>query len=148
MFDREFEVFVRDTEPRLRRALVGHLPLGAVPDALAEAYAYAWEHWDRVSAMDNPVGYLYRVAQSKSRRRRSGALLGNDHDRLPDVEPGLAAAVRALPHQQRAAVWLVHACGWTYPEAAAALGISSSALGTHLARGMASLRNQLGEVTS
>jgi len=34
----------------------------------AEALAYAWENWDRLSSMKNPVGYLYRVGQSRARR--------------------------------------------------------------------------------
>jgi RNA polymerase sigma-70 factor (ECF subfamily) len=148
MLDRDFEVFVGLTETRLRRALVGHMPLDDVPDALAEAYAYGWEHWDRVSLMDNPVGYLFRVAQSKSRRRRAGALPAGAPAHLPEIEPALAPAVRALSPQQRSAVWLVHACGWTYGEAAEALGVSASAIGTHVTRGMAALRATLGEVDS
>ena len=34
----------------------------------AEAFGYAWENWDRLKAMKNPTGYLYRVGQSKARR--------------------------------------------------------------------------------
>jgi hypothetical protein len=69
---------------------------------------------------------------------------GPDPARLPEVEPGLGPALRALAPQQRSAVWLVHACGWTYAETASALGISPSAVGTHLTRGLAHLRTTLG----
>jgi RNA polymerase sigma-70 factor (ECF subfamily) len=138
-----FKAFVGRVEPQLRRALVGHLPLPAVSDALAEAFAYAWEHWNRIKAMKRPAGYLFRVAQSRSRRRRDGYLPGPDPNRLPDVEPKLGAAVRGLSEQQRTAVWLVHACGWTYAEAAEAMGVSASAIGTHVSRGMARLRTEL-----
>jgi len=139
-----FEGFVAEIEPRLRRALAGHVPLDAVPDAVGEALAYAWEHWDRVQALDNPAGYLFRVGQSRSRRRREGLPPGPDPARLPEVEPALGPALRALAPQQRSAVWLVHACGWTYAETASALGISASAVGTHLTRGLAHLRTSLG----
>jgi hypothetical protein len=52
--------------------VTGHLVADQVPDALAEAFAYAWQHRERVMAMDNASGYLYRVAQSKSRVRKQG----------------------------------------------------------------------------
>jgi RNA polymerase sigma-70 factor (ECF subfamily) len=145
MVDKDgFDTFVRRVEPGLRRALAGHLALAAVPDALAEAFAYAWEHRAKIEHLTNPAGFLFRVAQSRSRQRRDGLLPGPDLERLPDVEPRLGDAVRAVPTQQRAAVWLVHACGWTYGETAEALGISASAVGTHVSRGMARLRDELG----
>jgi DNA-directed RNA polymerase specialized sigma24 family protein len=142
-----FEEFVGTVEPSLRRALVGHLPPHAVPDALAEAFAYAWEHWERLQTLENPAGYLFRVAQSRSRSRRPGLPPPPDPSRLPHVEPRLGDAMKALSTQQRSVVWLVHACDWTYAETADALGISPSAVGTHLARGMAHLRADLGANT-
>lgn len=145
--DTRFRSMVAAVEPGLRRALVGHLPPDAVPDALSEAFAYAWEHRARVLAMENPGGYLFRVAQSKSRRRLEGVPTGPDPHRLPHVEPGLGDAMRSLPDQQRSVVWLVHACGWTYTETAGALGVSTSAVGTHLSRAMARLRSELGVAT-
>src|SRR4051794_14822906 len=111
----DFDAFVRQVEPRLRRALAGHLRLEDVPDAVAEALGYAWEHWDELAAYANPAGYLYRVARSRARRRRRPArLLPPDPVRLPHVEPALVPALSALPPQQRAAVWLVHGCDWSY----------------------------------
>ena len=131
-------------EPRLRRALSGHLPPDQVPDAVAEALSYAWQHRDRVLAMDQPTGYLYRVAQSRSRRRRQGFLPWPGDASVPDVEPGLAPALADLPAMQARAVWLVHACGWTHGEAGEALGVSTSTASTHVARGLAALRARLG----
>ena len=63
-------------QPKLRRALSGHLQPSEVADAVSEAMLYAWEHRDRVLSMDEPLGYLYRVGQSKSRRRKQGFCLG------------------------------------------------------------------------
>ena len=140
----DFDLFVARIEPGLRRALAGHCAIDEVPDALAEAFAYAWQHWDRVSGMDSPSGFLYRVAQSRSRQRRAGSLPGPDRGRLPDVEPKLGPALRGLPLRQRSVVWLVHACGWSYADTAEALGISRSAVGTHLERALARLRADLG----
>jgi DNA-directed RNA polymerase specialized sigma24 family protein len=140
----DFDQFVGRVEPGLRRALAGHRPIDEVPDALAEAFAYAWQHWDQVALMESPGGFLFRVAQSRSRPRRAGALPGPDPGRLPDVEPKLGPALRALPPRQRSVVWLVHACGWSYADTAEALGISRSAVGTHLERALARLRADLG----
>jgi RNA polymerase sigma-70 factor (ECF subfamily) len=59
-----FEVFAGTARSRLRTVLVAHYGTEIGADATAEALAYAWQHWPRVGAMDNPVGYLYRVGQS------------------------------------------------------------------------------------
>jgi DNA-directed RNA polymerase specialized sigma24 family protein len=142
--DDQFEQFVRTTEPGLRRALAGHLAREAVADALAEAFAYAWEHWDRVTHMEHPTGYLFRVAQSKARIRKQGFLPWSSRDTTPDVEPALVGALAGLSPAQSRAVWLVHACGWTYAETAEALHMSPSTVGSHVSRALGHLREQLG----
>ena len=140
----DFEALVERVEPDLRRALAGHVREDAVEDAVAEALAYAWENRQRVLGMENPAGYLFRVAQSKSRRNREGLLVWSGEREMPDVEPGLPNALAALSPTQASAVWLVHGCGWTYAVAAEALGVSVSAVGTHLSRGLDRLRRELG----
>jgi len=142
--DDQFEHFVRTTEPGLRRALTGHLAREAVADALAEAFAYAWEHWDRVMGLEHPTGYLFRVAQSKVRIRKQGFLPWSSRDATPDVEPALVGALAGLSPAQSRAVWLVHACGWTYAETAEALHMSPSTVGSHVTRALGHLREQLG----
>lgn len=57
----DFEEFVTSVRPRLRRALAGCRGVEGADEAVAEALAYAWEHWARVRDLDNPAGYLYRV---------------------------------------------------------------------------------------
>lgn len=138
----EFETFARAARPRLVRALA---PVRGeeAPDGAAEALAYAWEHWDRVSSMTNPIGYLYRVGQSRTRRKRTPPLPSPEAIGLPDVEPALIPALLRLPETQRAAVWLVHACEWRYPEVAEALGTTTSTVGNHVSRGLARLREEL-----
>jgi DNA-directed RNA polymerase specialized sigma24 family protein len=139
----DFDDFVREVEPRLRRALVGCRGVEGAQEATAEALAYAWEHRGRVLAMENPAGYLYRVGQSRTKARRRPTLPAPEDLRLPDVEPALIPALLALPEQQRTAVWLVHACTWTYAEAAEAMAISRSAIGTHVSRALDALRAAL-----
>lgn len=43
-------------------------------DAVSEALAYAYEHWDKLAAMANLVGHLFRVGQSRSRARKTPTL--------------------------------------------------------------------------
>jgi DNA-directed RNA polymerase specialized sigma24 family protein len=138
----EFEAFARDARLRLVRALAPVRGDDALEGA-AEALAYAWEHWSVIREMDNPVGYLYRVGQSRTRRRRAPLLPEPDAIGLPDVEPRLIPALLRLPDTQRTAVWLVHACQWRYAEVAEALGTSPSMVGNHVARGLARLRAEL-----
>lgn len=137
-----FEAFARDARPRLLRALAVVRGDDAVEGA-AEALAYAWEHWSEVSQMANPVGYLYRVGQSRTRRRRTPRLPEPEAVGLPDIEPRLIPALLQLPNTQRTAVWLVHACQWRYSEVAEALGTSPSVVGNHVSRGLTRLREQL-----
>lgn len=141
-----FEAFVRSAEPRLRHALVAAYGPDLGRNAALDALSWAWEHWDRVQGMANPIGYLYRVGQTAARRAQPRAvpfLPTVAQPGLPDVEPGLVGALGRLSEQQRAAVVLVHAFGWTIREAADLVGVGPSTLQTHLARGMARLRSIL-----
>jgi DNA-directed RNA polymerase specialized sigma24 family protein len=142
-----FETFARDHGPRLRTVLVAHYGPETGADAAGDALAYAWEHWPRVAAMGNPVGYLYRVgqtaAQADQRRGRTPALPPVPTAMLDAIDPELPRALLALSDQQRVAVLLVHAHGWTLDEAATALSVSVSTLRNHLARGLARLRKLL-----
>ena len=142
--DDEFEVFWREAEPRLRRAFAGSHGPDLAADAVDEALAWAWEHWGRVQVMENAIGFLYRVGQSRSRPRLTPVLPAPSAVGLPEVEPQLVPALLALSPQQRMAVWLVHGCQWRYSETAEAMGISASAVGTHASRGLDRLRAALG----
>lgn len=144
----EFESFVGRVEGRLRVALVAVFGQETARDATAAALLYAWEHWSEVSVMENPVGYLYRVGRSSQRRRKEPSWAPVPESAMPDIEPGLAAAIGRLSERQRIAVVLVHGFGWPRKEVAALAGISVSALDTHLARGLVRLRQSLGVETN
>src|SRR6478752_4701729 len=94
--------------------------------------------------MDNPAGYLYRVGTSRSREKRRALIAPTGEAPAPVFEPGLAPALARLSDRQRAAVVLVHGCGWSYSEVAEAIGVTKSSVGTHVARGMEQLRTALG----
>ena len=140
-----FEQFVEDEGPRLRAGLVAAYGPEVGLDAVSEAMAYGWEHWDRLSSMANPAGYLYRVGQTAARRsRRRGPLMPVPAiDEAHDVEPRLPEALGQLSESQRTCVMLVHAFGWPQTEVAELLGMSVSSVRTHLARGLAKLQSSL-----
>ena len=120
--DQEFRTFFIDAEPGLRRALVAALGAQRGRDAAADALAWAWENWDKVKGLDNPVGYLYRVGQSKSRTRKVPMIAAVQTWEDPLVEPELPVALQNLTEAQRLAVVLVHAYGWTLKEVAELYG--------------------------
>lgn len=140
----DFDRFAREVEPRLRRSLAGCMHPDQVADAVNEAMLYAWDNRVRVLAMSEPVGYLFRVARSKSRRRKQGFIPWVGDNQIPDVEPGLPLALSKLPPKQALAIWFVKACGWSQVEAAVAMKVSPSTVSTHVERGMRRLREELG----
>lgn len=130
----------------MRFALCARFGFEPGRDVAAEAFAYAWEHWDRVSGMENPGGYVYRVGHRLGLRasRRQPALFEPRHNPDPMVEPGLAPALAALSAQQRTVVVLIHGLGMTQAEAAHWLNLSPSTVQKHLERAMPRLRRALG----
>ena len=144
--EQEFARFHRETEPRLQRALVGAFGSETGREATRDAMVYAWKHWARVSVMDNPVGYLFRVGQSCSRSYRRERIWFPDvpRDDLPDVDPRLPAALRHLSRMQRAAVVLLFVEELPERDVAEALGVSRATVRKHAERGIAKLRTALG----
>lgn len=144
---RDFTEFVRAAEPRLSRAFAAAYGFEDGRDATAEALAYAWENWPRLQHIANLPGYLFRVGQSRSRRRRQPTLFAAPDSADHVFEPGLPAALASLSDRQRIAVVLVHGYGYTLREVAELTGIRPTTVQNHLTRGLARLRASLG-VTS
>ena len=142
-----FTLFVEAHEVKLRGALTASLGSEVGREAAAEAMAYGWEHWDRVSVMENPIGYLYRMGRNRGgrmHRRRRVLLPRAEVAGEPWVEPGLPAALADLPERQRVVVWLLHSADWSMSEVAELLGISKSSVQRHGERGLLKLRHKLG----
>lgn len=142
-----FAEFYSEVEPRLRRALIAACGPRLGVEAAVWAMSYGFEHWDRVSMLSNPAGYLYRAGRNSVRERRRSVRLPLVDAAVADrygFEPSLPAALMRLTERQRTAVVLVVACGWTLAEAAEVLGVSVSSVRNHLGRGMARLRVEMG----
>ncbi len=148
-----FADLVDTVEPRLRRALVARHGPDLGVDLTADVMAWAWEHRARLAEVDNVVGYLYRVAQSRERRYRRWRARTPSFAVPPDAAVGpeqreaqltLLALARLTP-EQRMAVLLVKAHRWTYPEVADLLGLPVTTVTNHVTRGLARLRAHLEE---
>lgn len=142
-----FRRFVADAEPKIRQALSASLGSEPGKDATADALEYAWQHWERIRDMNNPVGYLYVVGRDRgrrSRRRERPAFYEVNPERSPWVEPGLPAAIAHLPDRQREVVVLLHCFDWTMSEVGGLLDLSKATVQKHAERGLASLRSSMG----
>ena len=155
-----FAAVIQHYDPGLR-ALAYRL-LGdphRMDDALQEAYLKAFRALPRFRGDSNLGTWLYRIAYNAcldelGRSRRVVHLPLDEHREQPGVssDPGdvaarrrdLAAALAALPLEERAAVLLVDAQGFDYREAARVLGVPEGTIGSRLSRARATLRRTLG----
>lgn len=144
----DFERFVAEVEPRLRRALVAGLGAAVGRQAAMDALAWAWQNWDRVREIESPVGYLYRVGRTVA--IRSGArdvpvaeVMAGVASPDYSFEPGLAPAIARLSEAQRCAVILVVGFGYTLREAGEVLGVTASTVHRDSERALARLRSEL-----
>lgn len=152
------EAFYRAEYPRLVAAL--ELVCGdrqAAEDIAQETFVRVWDRWSRVSRLDSPGGWAYRVALNLARshlRRRGSERRANQRSRgstsvaTPDVASSVAVreAVASLPMRQREALVLRHYLGYSAAAAADLMGVSDGAVRNLTMRAVAELRNRLGDV--
>jgi RNA polymerase sigma-70 factor (ECF subfamily) len=126
-------------------------------DVAQEAFARAWQRWDRVGRYADPEGWVrtvaYRISVSSWRKAVNR---GRAHQRFslpapPEVNPDYVAVVEALrkiSERQRRAVVLHHIVGLSVEEIAAQTGASLSAVKAQLSRGRRALSSLLAEPAS
>jgi len=137
--------FLDEVKPRLRYALVARYGAERGLDALSDTPLYGLRHWDRLSGLRNPAGYLYRVGRRLAWRRPEPIprYEPRSDPRIPWVQPELTAALASLSPRQREMVVVVGAFEYTHAEAAETLRVSRSSVQTHYKRGMERLREAL-----
>jgi DNA-directed RNA polymerase specialized sigma24 family protein len=144
----QFAEFVKIDGLRLRRIMTARYGVETGGDIHAESMAWAWQNWAKLQAMENPVGYLYRVAQSSARPHHRWLRRTSFPSKFPerwhlDEDSSLFNSLSSLSEAQRVSVLMVHGHQWTYAEVAEALECSVSAVTNHVHRGLATLRRQL-----
>jgi RNA polymerase sigma factor (sigma-70 family) len=150
-----FEAFYEGERDGLFGALV--LVTGSRHEAeelTQDAFLALWERWDRVAAMEEPVGYLYRTAMNGFRKRRRRAAMAlrrmvgaepeMDAFAAADARQVVARALAGLSRRQRAALVLTELLGFSSEEAGRALGIKPVTVRVLASQGRAAMKQMVG----
>ena len=150
----DFDSVFRRDYPRLVQALT--LVCGdreVADDCVQEAFVRAHLRWRRISRLEDPSGWVRRVAinlarDEERRRRRSERVQpflarSDEAPVAADTRYDLQTLVDALPMQQRTAVVLFYVLGNSVAEIAEAMELSEGAVKFHLHQGRKRLREHL-----
>lgn len=155
----DFEGWYRETHPRLSSSMaIVAGEVGVAAEVVDEAFARAYERWDRVGAMASPAGWTYRTALNVLRRKQRRAAI-EERIRLRRDRGGEAAsppaswspeiwdALLRLPRRERTAVALRYVADCTTDEIAAAMGVAPGTVGSTLHAARRNLAVALGDDT-
>ncbi len=151
----DFRSFFGTNHERMVRSLslaVGDDQLGR--DAAAEGFARALARWSRVSQMDNPTGWVYRVGLNwaRSRWRRTRREVSIERIAEPpsashvDVAGNLSLrrALDELSDDHRDVVVARYYLDWSEAHIAEALGVKPGTVKSRLSRALDHLERELG----
>ena len=154
--DCAFERLYDESHGRLLRRL--HRMTGRLEDAhdlMQETYARAWQHWDVVSAYEEPEAWLHtaawRLAVNRSRKLRNGQLAlcrlrPAGSSPAPNVDTVfLVSALRQLPAHQREAMVLHYLAGLPVRMIAERTGVATGTVKARLSRGRRALARLMGD---
>lgn len=151
----QFDAFYVATYPRLLRQLtLMTLDAEQAQDALQEGYVRAWQRWDRISAYEDPEGWVrtvaYRQCVSHWRRLVTARRAAPSIAAAESVGPVASAEVLAvrsalatLSYDQRAVLVLHELCDLSVEEIASTLRIPAGTVKSRLSRGRAALADLL-----
>ena len=153
-----FETFFETEAPTLFRRLCAVTGNSAeAEEIMQDAFLALWERWDRVGALQDPTGYLYRTAMNvfRKRSRRAALALRRALSLAPDPMPfaeideqqDVVAALAELTPRQRAALVLTDVMDYSSEEAGRALGVTAGTVRGLASRARENLRRQVGERT-
>lgn len=145
-----FEAFFDANYENLLRVM--YLILGdryEAEDLAQEAFVKAFERWDKIRRVDNPTGYVYRIALNAHRSRLRRITVAAKHSVVPresdpisetDDRDAVRRALAQLPEPQRAALVLTEWLELSSEEAGQILGVSGGAVRVRVSRAKQSLR--------
>ena len=150
-----FDEFFEDEHERLYKAL--YFVAGNRHDAeelMQDAFLRLWERWDTIETIEDPTGYLFRVALNgfRMRRRRAATALRKVAPAMEARDVFLDAEMRAdvrllllgLTPRQRAALLLVDLLGYPSEQAARILRVRPSTVRALATQGRRALRSTEG----
>lgn len=158
--ERDAAAFCAAEYPQLVRALSLYVGDRYVAEEIAqEALLRACRRWSRVSTLESPGGWTWKVAtnlanshfrRQRAARRARRKLAEQTETVQYDPDGAVAVAVRrgvaGLPERQRTALVLRHVLGLSIEQTAERMGCSSDAVRSLTKRAGSTLRAQLGEV--
>jgi RNA polymerase sigma factor (sigma-70 family) len=147
----DFRTFFEDEHRRLFKTLyfvTGDRAEAA--DLMQEAFLKLWERWDRIESIDDPQGYLYRVALNFSKMRARAArraalrtvplsVVRDPYDDV-DIREDVRRMLLTLTPRQRTALVLLDLYGYGSKDAARIMGIRPSTVRALATQGRAALR--------
>lgn len=154
---RLFDEWYRTEHPKLLRALIVVAGTqGEVVDVVDEAFARAYERWDRVGEMRSPAGWTYRTGLNLLRRRwrrasmeallhRRGAVDTAGSAPSADWSAEVWDAVKALSARERTAIALRYVADLPMQDIATAMGIAPGTVGSTLHNARQHLAALLGD---
>jgi RNA polymerase sigma-70 factor (ECF subfamily) len=124
-------------------------------DAVAEAYARAWQRWEQVRDCDSPEAWVRRVASriAVSAWRKAVNRIRAHHRAVADLDltglgpdhVALVHAVRQIPADQRRTIVLHYLVGLSVTEIAGEVHSPVGTVKARLHRGRRALAAQLGD---
>lgn len=148
----DFTAFFAEEHRGLFKAL--YFVTGNRADAqelMQEAFLTLWERWATIDRIDDPTGYLFRVALNGSRmraraaRRAARRLVAIDESYDPfdevDLREDVRRMLRSLTPRQRAALVLLDQYGYGSEDAAEIMRVRPSTVRALATQGRAVLRN-------
>jgi len=123
-----------------------------------DAFVRVFERWDRVGALEDPTGYLFRVSMNVFRSRYRRASLGvrralllapTETDDLAAVETrdAVVRLLMGLDPKQRAAVLLTAILDYSAEEAGRMLGLRASSVRSLTTRARARMKHEVVDPT-
>jgi RNA polymerase sigma-70 factor, ECF subfamily len=150
-----FDTFFQEEHERLFKAL--YFVTGNRPDAeelMQDAFLKLWERWDSIDEIEDPTGYLFRIALNGFRMRRRRAAMSlrklipvpEPRDLFSDAEmrTDVRAMLLGLTPRQRSALLLVDLLGYSSEQAGRILGIRPSTVRALATQGRRALRAKEG----
>jgi RNA polymerase sigma-70 factor (ECF subfamily) len=132
-----------------RMCLITNSPSEA-EELMQDAFMNLWERWDRVAAMQDPTGYLYRTTMNLFRKRYRHAIVAArttfraepqaDAVALVEARTAVSEALAALSPRQRAAIVLTDLIGFSSDEAAKMLGVRPGTIRSLASQGRTAIR--------
>ncbi|WP_078947891.1 SigE family RNA polymerase sigma factor [Streptomyces griseus] len=142
------------------RRLTSHMyamtgSLAEAEDLVQEAFARAWQNWEKVSGYADPEAWVRSVAcriRVSVWRKAVNRLTAHRRHGIPDEAPGVSpdyvavvAALRRIPYEQRRAIVLHHLVGLSVEETARETDAAPGTVKARLSRGRRAMASYLSD---